>query len=71
MYQNGDGLPQDNSQAVEWYRKAANQGLAAAEFNLGAMYEDGLGVTKDVSIAQDWYTKAAAQGDAAAKARLK
>jgi uncharacterized protein len=29
MYANGQGVPQDNAEAVAWYRKAANQGTAA------------------------------------------
>jgi TPR repeat protein len=34
-------------QAVDWYRKAAEQGNAKAQFNLGFMYFDRLGVLKD------------------------
>src|ERR687886_578075 len=35
MYAYGDGLPQDWSLAVEWSRKAADQGNAWAQANLG------------------------------------
>ena len=35
MYRNGQGVTQDNAEAVKWYRKAAEQGYAAAQFNLG------------------------------------
>ena len=35
MYANGDGVPKDAVQAVSWYRKAAEQGNASAQFNLG------------------------------------
>ena len=28
MYENGEGVPQDDKQAVKWYRKAADQGYA-------------------------------------------
>ena len=31
----GQGVPQDDVQAVAWYRKAADQGYAGAQFNLG------------------------------------
>ena len=31
MYANGDGVPQDYAEAVKWYRKAADQGQAAAK----------------------------------------
>jgi TPR repeat protein len=27
--------PEDDAEAVKWYRKAAEQGLANAQFNLG------------------------------------
>ena len=33
------GLAQDEAEAVRWYRKAAEQGDAAAQYNLGWMYE--------------------------------
>ncbi len=38
MYANGDGVPQDDVEAVRWYRLAADQGNAAAQFNLRDMY---------------------------------
>jgi TPR repeat protein len=36
MYDNGQGVPQDYATAVRWYRKAAEQGYAKAQFNLGS-----------------------------------
>ena len=35
----GQGVPQDYAEAVRWYRKAADQGHAGAQFNLGVMYD--------------------------------
>ena len=35
MYAFGHGVAGDDAQAVQWYRRAAEQGLAAAQFNLG------------------------------------
>jgi len=49
------------------YKKAAGQGNATAQYNLGTCYEDGNGVAKDNTQAADWYRKAADQGDADAK----
>ena len=40
MYANGRGVEQDDEQAVFWYRKAAEQGHASAQFNLGWMYDE-------------------------------
>ncbi len=58
------------AEAIKWYRKAAEQGLAHAQFNLGRMYDDGQGVTQDYAQALTWYLKAADQGDAGAQNNL-
>jgi TPR repeat protein len=63
MYRRGEGLPQDAPQAVQWYRKAADQGYAPAQTALGAMYQSGEGVAKDPYEAVRWYRQAAEQGD--------
>ena len=34
----GQGVQKDYKEAVKWYRKAAEQGYAKAQFNLGFMY---------------------------------
>jgi len=64
------GVDKNDSRAVEWYRKAAKQGHAGAQFNLGKMYENGFGVDKNDSRAVKWYRKAAKQGDALARHNL-
>lgn len=61
---------QCQEKAVEWYRKAAEQGLAKAQCNLGVCYENGEGVAKDQAIAVQWYRKAAEQGLALAQYNL-
>ncbi|NIP71513.1 MAG: sel1 repeat family protein, partial [Gammaproteobacteria bacterium] len=43
---NGKGVPKDQSEAVKWYREAAEQGDANAQINLGVMYQKGQGVQK-------------------------
>ncbi len=35
MYDNGEGVPENDAEAVKWYRKAADQGNAEAQSNLG------------------------------------
>ena len=57
------GVPQDVTVAVKWYRKAAVQGYAAAQYNLGFMYLNGTGVPQVYAEAEKWYRKAAEQGD--------
>ncbi len=64
MYQNGQGLEQDDELAVFWYRKAAEQGYASGQFNLGWMYDNGRGLEQDDELAVYWYRKAAEQGHA-------
>ena len=44
MYALGEGVPQDDAEAVAWYREAAEQGYAPAQSNLGFMYDEGKGV---------------------------
>ena len=48
--------------ALKWYRKAANQGDARAQYNLGLVYTDGQGVAQDYAEAANWYRLAAGQG---------
>ena len=56
-YTNGEGVPEDDSEAVKWYRKAAEQGNASAQFNLGIKYANGEGVPEDDSEAVKWYRR--------------
>ncbi len=51
-------------------RKAAEQGDAAAQTNLGLMYANGEGVLKDDKAAVKWYRRAAEQGYADAQFNL-
>ena len=52
---------------AEQVRKAAEQGDAEAQCELGVLYENGQGVPKDHRKAAEWFRKAAAQGHAEAK----
>jgi TPR repeat protein len=67
MYDKGEGVAEDDAEAVKWFRKAAEQGHATAQFNLGLMYHNGSGVPKDDVAAVKWYRKAAEQGHAQAQ----
>ncbi|HIE49080.1 MAG TPA: tetratricopeptide repeat protein, partial [Gammaproteobacteria bacterium] len=46
-------------QAFKWYKLAADQGLATAQFNLAVMFEYGQGINIDYKKALEWYTQAA------------
>ena len=63
MYNNGKGVVQDYKEAVKWYTKAAEQGFASAQYNLGLMYVMGQGVAQDYNSAHMWFNIAAANGD--------
>ena len=70
MYNKGEGVAENDAEAVKWYRKAADQGYAEAQNNLGAMYDKGYGVAENDAEAAKWYRKAADQGHADAQYNL-
>ncbi len=53
---------QDVAQAAQWFRKAAEQGVANAQNNLGVAYYKGHGVRQDLALAQEWFGKACDNG---------
>jgi len=59
MYENGDGVTEDDREAARWFRLAAEQGFADAQVRLGRMYISGEGVTKDIIYAHMWLSIAA------------
>ena len=63
QYYSGKGVTQDYKQAVNWYRKAAIQGVAPAQYNLGVMYANGRGVKQDYSEAYILFSMAAISGN--------
>ena len=63
MYTNGMGMPENDAEAVKWFRTAAEQGHARAQHNLGLMYANGTGVPQVDVLAYAWLTLAAAQGN--------
>ena len=52
-------------------RKAAEQGYAPAQLDLGYLYEQGKGVAMDYVSAYTWYKAASAGGEHRAKAQMK
>ena len=59
-------MPEDDAEAVRWFRLGAEQGNALAQFNLGLMYTKGEGVPEDDVTAYAWLNIAAAQGQPSA-----
>jgi hypothetical protein len=61
-YYTGEGVSQDDVEAVRWFELAAAQGQAAAQHNLGFCYATGTGVTLDNAKAAVLFQQAAVQG---------
>ena len=71
MYAFGEGVLKDDAEAVKWYRLAAEQGQANAQYALGLSYGAGLGgVLEDHAEAVKWFRLAAEQGVASAQYTL-
>jgi TPR repeat protein len=70
MYFAGEGVPQNDAEAVRWFRLAADQGNADAQLHLGFMYDTGRGVSQNDAEAVRWFRLAADQGNAGAQFAL-
>ena len=62
MFANGQGVPQNDAEAMKWYRLAANQGNARAQNDLGVMFATGQGVPQNYEQAHMWFNLAGAEG---------
>jgi len=70
-YLYGAGVAGDFSEACKWFRKAAEQNDAEAQYDLGSVYDEGgEGVPRDLVEACKWYRKAAEQNYAKAQCCL-
>jgi TPR repeat protein len=70
IYYGGRGVPQDDNEAVKWFRRAADQDDVFGNFYLGVMFADGRGVPQDYAEAAKWYRLAADLGDAQSQYNL-
>jgi len=61
------GVPQDDAKAVYWWAKAAKQGNAMAQRNLGGMHLRGEGVRENYARAYAWSSISAAGGNTRSK----
>jgi len=57
----GDCMPEDKEQAVEWWKKAAEQGNYDAKMSLVNAYRNGEGVEKNQRLANYWLEHAGRQ----------
>ena len=63
MYVAGEGVPEDDTEALGWFRLAAEQGDAGAQLQLAAMYVQGEVVPEDRVLAYMWVSLSAAQDE--------
>ncbi len=70
LYEDGLVLPRNYTDAVYWYRSAAEQDYPGAQTNLGIMYARGRGVAASRRTAIEWFRRAAEQGDSVAQRNL-
>jgi uncharacterized protein len=56
-------IPKDQTAALEWFKKAANQGDVDAQYNLAVMYVNGMGTDKNDLQAYFWTTVSSAKGN--------
>ena len=63
-------LPQSDTEAFLWSKRAAEQGMAKAEYTCGYFTENGIGTVRDLAAAKGWYLRAAEHGDSRAQNRV-
>ena len=62
IYEKGQGTEQDFSEAIRWYRKAADANHLPAQAHLGMLYASGKGAPQNDVLAYFWFTQVANRG---------
>jgi hypothetical protein len=70
VYLKGEGVPNDQEKALQWFRKAAEAGNMEGQRNLGHLFAQGQGTPVDAVEAYQWLSVAAKQGDKVAVEEL-
>jgi TPR repeat protein len=58
MYMQGECVEADGQKALDWFSRAAEQGLQGAMTTIGMMYREGRLVERDEEQAREWFRKA-------------
>lgn len=66
----GDIIPQNKNEAIEWFRKASDAGFPMATSNLADKYLHGNGIRQDIFAAMDYFERGAEQDDASSIATM-
>ena len=61
LYENGNGVPQNKTEALKWYDLAADRGNDGAQFNVGVLHFAGVAVSETRIQAAKWFRRAAYQ----------
>jgi len=61
-YQLGEGVKRNSRRAFDYFWRAANMGLAEAQYQVAVMYLEGGAVSENEDEAIKWLERAAAQG---------
>jgi TPR repeat protein len=69
MYEHGDGVVKNLTEAIKWYERAAQAGNAKAQNNLGYLFHVGRGVPKD-DIRADMWLQLATHGQPSIRSML-
>ena len=70
MFMRGLGATKNFKTVAIWFKRAAEQGKASAQYNLGSLYEKGMGVSQNKKLAFEWYKRAAEQRVTVAQFKL-
>ena len=62
MHEWGNGVPQDNANALKWYKRSAEHSHKDAQNNLGALYSKGEGTEQNFIEALKWFIISAENG---------
>jgi TPR repeat protein len=69
MLDEGTGVARNRRKAVEWYEKAAEQGVQDAQLRLAVLLDEGKAVRRNRRKAARWYAVLAEAGNADAQSR--
>ncbi len=62
MYEEGNGVTQNDKMALSWLFKANEKRDPEAPYDIAKRYAKGLGVPKDTKVAAEWYVEAESRG---------
>ena len=62
-YEIGDGVKENYSEALKWFKRAGNNGDQFGQFKLGSIYYLGQGVVENFTKSASWHDKSAKQGN--------